>query len=57
MLYLFTISPLEPPFPIHPPPASMRILPLPPSHSHFTALAFQYTGAWSLHRTNGFSSY
>ena len=47
MLSLFPVK-----FPIPSPilPASMRVLPYPPTHSHFTALAFPYTGASSLHR-------
>jgi hypothetical protein len=40
-----------------PPPASLSVLPHPPTHSYFTALAFPYTGALSLHRINGLSSH
>ena len=56
MLSPFLVSPLEPPIP-HPPPASMRVLPLPPTYSHLIALTFPYTGASSLHRTKDLSSY
>jgi hypothetical protein len=45
MLSPFPISPLQASYPIPPYPASMRRLPHPPTHSHFTALAFLYTGA------------
>jgi hypothetical protein len=38
-------------------PASMRVLPYPPTHSHFTTLTFPYTGPSSLHRTKGLSSH
>ena len=47
----------NPPSLIPVPPASMRVLPHPPTHSHLTVLAFPYTGASSFHRTKGFSSY
>lgn len=47
------LSPIPPP----PPPASVRMLPLPLTHYHLNTLAFPYTGASSLHRTEGFSSY
>jgi hypothetical protein len=40
------------PHPIPPPPASMKVLTHPPTHSYLTALAFPSTGALSLHRTN-----
>ena len=42
-------------FPTPPPPASMRILLLPPTQSHLIILAFSYTSELSLHRTKGFS--
>ena len=57
MLSPFLASPLEPPFSIPHPPASMRMLPLPPTHSHLTTLAFHYTGELSLHKIKSFSSY
>jgi len=38
-------------------PASMKVLPQPPTHSCFTASAFSYTGASSLHRTKGLPSH
>jgi hypothetical protein len=41
-------------FPI--PLASMRVLP-PPTHSHLTTLVSPYSGASSLHRTNGLPSH
>jgi hypothetical protein len=53
----FPISPLEALYPIPPPPASMRVLPYPPTHSFLPTLAFPYIGASSLHRTNGLSSH
>jgi hypothetical protein len=56
MLSPFPVSPLENPYPFLPPPASLRVLTHPPTHSHLTALAFPYTGESSLHRTKGFSS-
>jgi hypothetical protein len=43
--------------PVSPPPASMRVLPNPPTHSHFWALVFPYTGTSSLYRTKGLSSH
>ena len=52
MLSPFPVSPLEPP-----PPTSMSVLPLPPTHSHLAALAFSCTGESSLHRTKGLSSH
>ena len=45
MLSPFPVSPLQPPYPIPPYPASMRVLPHPPIHSRFTDLAFLYTGS------------
>jgi hypothetical protein len=57
MLSPVPVSPLEPLYPIPPYPASMRVLPHPPIHSHLTALAFLYTGASSLHRNKGLSSH
>ena len=44
-------------FPLHNPPsiplpfASKRVLPHPPTHSHFTPLASPFSGVSSLHRT------
>jgi hypothetical protein len=38
-------------------PASMRILPLPPTPSLLTFLVFPYNEESSLHRTKGISSY
>ena len=57
MLSLFLASTLQIPCPITPPPASMRVLPHPPTHSLLTDLAFPYTGASSLHRTKDLSSH
>ena len=57
MLSPFLISPLETSYPIPPPCASMGALPLPPTHSHLTSLAFPYTGELSLYRTKGLSSF
>jgi hypothetical protein len=39
MLSPFQVSPLESPYPILPPPASMRGLPHQPTHSYLSALA------------------
>jgi len=57
MLLPFQVSPLQTPYPIPPNPASMKLLPYPPTHSCLTALAFLYTGASSFHRTKDFSSH
>ena len=38
-------------------PASMRVLPQPPTYSRLTILAFPYPGASSLHWTKGLPSY
>jgi hypothetical protein len=58
---LFTFQMLSPSqFPLHypliPPPASMRVLPHPHSHSYLRGLAFLYPGSSSLHRTKGLPS-
>ena len=45
------------PLPYSPPPASMRVFPHPPTHSHLPTLASPYIGASSLHRTKGLSSH
>ena len=47
---LFPGFPLGTPYPILPLPASMRVLPHPPTHSRLPALAFPYTVASSLSR-------
>jgi hypothetical protein len=39
-----------------PPPASMRVLPHPPTYSCLSTLAFPYPGSSSLHRTKGIPS-
>ena len=57
MLSPFPVSPLQTSYPILLPPISIRVLPLSPTLSHFTTLAFPYTGESSLHRTKGLSSY
>ena len=57
MLSPFPVSPQETPYPILPLPGFMRVLPHPPTYSHFTALSFPYTLASSLHSTRGLSSY
>ena len=57
MLSPYPVSPLQPSYPIPPYPASMKVLPNHPTHSCFTALAFLYTGASSLHRTEGLLSH
>ena len=38
-------------------PASMRMLPLPPTHSHLTALAFLYSGGIEPSQAKGLFSY
>ena len=57
MLFPFPVSPLQPPYPIHFYPASMRVLPHSPTHSCLTALAFLYSGASNLQRTKGLPSH
>jgi hypothetical protein len=52
MLSPSLVSPLQAPYPITPYPASMKVLPDPPTHSCLTTLAFLYTGASSLHRAS-----
>jgi hypothetical protein len=39
------------------PPASMRVCPQPPTHSHLLAFAFPYTAASSFHGTKGLFSH
>ena len=57
MVSTFLVSLLQTSYPIPPYPASIRVLPHPPTHSHLTALAFLYTGAWSLHKTKSLPSH
>jgi hypothetical protein len=65
LFYLFTfqmfspflVSPLQTPYPIPFPTASVRVHTHIPTHSCLTALAFPYTGALSLHRTKGLPSH
>jgi hypothetical protein len=65
IFYVFTfqiLSPFlaslpEPPSPIPSALNSLTVLPLQPTHSHLTSLAFPYNRKSSLHRTKGFSSY
>jgi hypothetical protein len=47
----------KPPIPYPLPPASMRLFPHPPTHSHLSTLASPYTGASSLHRTKDLPSH
>ena len=47
MLIPFQVSLCKPPILSPPPPASMRVLPYPLTHSYLTALAFPNTGATS----------
>jgi hypothetical protein len=47
----FPRFPLQNPYPIPPPPSHQ------PTHFHFPALAFPYTGASSLHKAKGVSSH
>ena len=56
MLSLFLILP-ETPYPIFPPPVSMRVCPHPPTYSHLPTLTFSYTGAWSLLGAKGLFSH
>ena len=44
MLSPFPASPLQAPYSIPSYPASMRVFPYTPTHSHLTALAFPYAG-------------
>jgi hypothetical protein len=44
-------GPPDTPYPIIPPPASMRVFPNPTTHFFLSVLTFSYTGASSLHRT------
>ena len=53
----FPEFPSRNPYPILPPPVSMRVLKHPYTHSHFPSLAFPYTGAWRLPRTKDLSSH
>jgi hypothetical protein len=46
-------DPPKAPYPIPPPPASMRVYLHPPTHSQTPALSFPYTGAASLHGNQG----
>ena len=57
MLSPFQVSPSEIPYPILPPPASMRVLLQPPTHYYLSILAFPYTGALNSLRPKGFSTY
>jgi hypothetical protein len=50
-------SPLQKPYCTLPPPASMRVLPHPPTHSSLSVLAFPYTGASITLRPNHLSSH
>jgi hypothetical protein len=50
-------SPPGNPYPIPPPPASMRVFPYPPTHPLLPALALPYTGASSLYKTKDLSSH
>jgi len=55
MLFVFSVSPPQTSFPSS--ITSLRVLPRPPIYSCLSALAFPYTGALSLHRTNVLPSY
>jgi hypothetical protein len=52
---LFPIFLFTNPYSISLLPASMRVLPNPPTHSHLTTLAFPYIGTSNLHKTKGLS--
>ena len=56
MLFPFPVSPLQVPYLMLPPPASMRVLPYQPTHSCLSSLAFPYPLSSSLHSTKGLSS-
>jgi hypothetical protein len=59
-IYISNLSPVSPPqtpYSVPHPPASMRVLPHPTTHSCFLDMAFLYTGASSLPRTKGLSSH
>ena len=57
MLSPFSVCLLETLSPMPLPSASMRMFPLPPTHSHLTTLTFPYTGKLSLHNVQVFSSH
>ena len=59
MLSPFSVHPLrETPYPILPPPASMRVFLHPPTHSHLPTLNSPTLGHLSsLHRTKDLSSH
>ena len=57
MLSPFPVFSLQTPYPIPFYPASMRVLPNPPTHSSLTTLAVLYSKASSLHRTKGLPSH
>jgi len=44
MVSIFPVSPTWDPYSITPPPASMRVLPHPPTYSHLPTLSIPYTG-------------
>ena len=56
MLHPFLVSPQETPYPILPPPTSMRVFAYPPTQACLSTLAFSYTGASSLHSRKGLSN-
>jgi hypothetical protein len=53
----FLVFPAETPYPIPHSPASMQVLPHPPTHSCLPTLAFSYTGTSSFPRTKALSSH
>ena len=57
MLSPFQVSPLEAPYTMLLPPASMRVLPNPLTYSHLPTLAFPYTRALNPLKPKGFSSH
>ena len=57
MLSPFQVFPLENPYPIPRPPASMRVLPYPPMDLCLPAVAFPYPGTSSTLRPKGLSSH
>ena len=57
MLSPLPVSTPKIPYPFPPPPASMRVLSHPLTHSYLTALAAPYAGTSKLHRTKGLPSH
>ena len=56
MFFPFPVSTSKSPYALLPSLASMRVLPLPPTHLCLRVLAFPYPGSSSLHRIKELSS-